>query len=73
MPQNCRKFQITRDKIVYTRHCYHAYVSQVERNFDQARTDLFTVLFILVMVESLNEKCDFETPIPHYISSVGRN
>ena len=40
--------EISREKIVYTRHCYHGYVSQVERieiSTDQERTDLSTVLF----------------------------
>ena len=42
-------------------------------NFDQAPTDLFTVLFILGLGGSCYKtNCDFETPIAHYIGGVGR-
>ena len=55
---------------MYTRHCYHGYVSQVERIEISIR---FTVLFIFAMVGSrYKTSCDFETPIPHYIRGVGR-
>ena len=74
MPQKCRVFLFTRVK-----SCIHEtllpwirFAYRKNRNFDQARTDLFTVLVILVMAGSrYKTNWDFE-PIPYYIGGVVR-
>ena len=50
----------------------NTYVERKNRVFNQAATDLFIVLLILVMDGSLcRTNCDFETPIPQNIGGTG--
>ena len=64
---------MTCNKIAYIKHCYHGYISYVDRIEILIRHELITVLFILVMVGSqYKTNCDFEMPILHYIGIVGR-
>ena len=58
-------FKITRDKIIYVQNYLRA--GRKNCNFDQARVDQFTVLFIPVSDGSrYKTNCDFETAIQHF-------